>query len=116
MLQEYQLNLFFGGNGTSELNIGVFAACLEMWQIHGCTRRQLCDGPPSLAPMFSATDLENSSSSQRAAAVSNSMPSSSEKHQWFILAIGGDTRLEPSHRTIYLLCALLPHSTWSTPG
>lgn len=57
MLQECQLKPC-DGNGTSKLNIGVFVACLEMWQIRGCTRRRLCEGLPGLAAAFNAADSE----------------------------------------------------------
>lgn len=87
ILQEYQLKPC-DGNGTSKLNIGVFVACLEMWQIHGCTQRRLCDGLPSLAPMFSATDSEmHVHHSNRYSSYLCLHP---VKQQWFILAIRGD--------------------------
>lgn len=86
-LQEYQLK-HRDGNGTSKLNIGVLVACLDMWQIHGCTQRRLCDGLPGLAPMFSATDSElHVHHSNRYSAYLCLHPI---KQQWFILAIHGD--------------------------
>lgn len=113
ILQEYQLKPC-DGNGTRELNIGVFVACLEMWQIHGCTQCRLCDGLPSLAPMFSATDSETHA--HHSNRYSLHLCLHPIKQQWFILAIVGTSSQRPSHRTIYLPCALLRHSTWSTWG
>lgn len=76
------------GNGTSKLNIGVLVACLEMWQIHGCTQSHLCDVLPSLAPMFSATDSElHVHHSNRYCSYLCLHPI---QQQWFIWAIHGD--------------------------
>lgn len=87
ILQKYQLKPC-DGNGTSKLNIGVFVACLEMWQIHGCTLRRLCDGLPSLAPRFSATDSEmHVHHSNRYSLYQCLHP---VKQPWFILAIHGE--------------------------
>lgn len=87
ILQEYQLKPC-DGNGTRDLNIGVFVACLEMWQIHGCTQCRLCDGLPSLAPMFSATDSETHV--HHSNRYSLHLCLHPIKQQWFILAICGD--------------------------
>lgn len=89
ILQEYQSNPW-DGNGTSKLNSGVFVACLEMWQIHGCAQRRLCGGLPGPARLPSSVPQTWKCTCATTNRFSSYLCLHLIKLWWFILITAGD--------------------------